>query len=154
MTEIEKDARTRVRKNGKDEDRVTGNLLWDAHTHRTARPVEGFPDASLHRHVLVFNITFDPVERRYKAVQLGDIVRDKGYYQAVADSRFASKLKALGYGIHKDGKTFRIAGIDKATSDKFSRRTAIIEAEAERLRIEDAATKDSINPGTGEKEKR
>jgi conjugative relaxase-like TrwC/TraI family protein len=151
MIEIEKDARTRVRKGGKDEDRVTANLTWGAHIHRTARPVEGSPDASLHGHVLVFNATYDSVEKRWKAVQLGDIVRDKGYYQAVADSRFAAKLKALGYGIHKDGKTFRIAWIDKATADKFSRRTAIIDAEAERLGIEDAATKGSLARRTREK---
>ena len=151
MAQIEKDAQTRIRKGGRDENRVTGNLVWSEHIHRTARPVDGLPDPALHCHAVVANATFDPVETRWKAVQLGDIVRDKGYYQAAADARFAAKLKALGFGIEKDGKTFRIAGIDKATADKFSRRTAIIEAEALRRGIADAKLKGELGRKTREK---
>ncbi len=151
MAQIEKDAQTRIRKDGKDENRLTGNLIWAEHIHRTARPVDGLPDASLHCHAIIVNATYDDIEKRWKAVQLGDIVRDKAYYQAAADARFAFKLKALGYGVEKEGKTFRIAGIEKATAEKFSRRTAIIEAEAERLGIEDAATKGTLGRRTREK---
>jgi hypothetical protein len=56
-----------------------------------------------------------------------NLVRDKGYYQAAFHSRLAERLAALGYGIERDGNSFRLAGIDPATAEKFSRRTEIIE---------------------------
>ena len=151
MAEIERKVQTRVRKNGADTDRPTGNLIWAEHIHRTTRPVEGDPDPQLHCHATVFNATFDSVENRWKAVQLGGIVRDKGYYQAAFHSRLASNLKELGYGINKVGNSFRIAGIEKATTDKFSRRSAVIESEAERLGIDDAAGKSQLGRKTREK---
>jgi conjugative relaxase-like TrwC/TraI family protein len=151
MAEIENDVQTRVRKGLKNEDRETGNITWAEHIHRTTRPVDGVPDAHLHCHATVFNATFDFEEQRWKAVQLGDIVRDKGYYQAAFHARLAHRLKDLGYGIEKDGKSFRLAGISKETCDKFSRRTAVIEAEAKRLGIEDAEAKGKLGRRTREK---
>ena len=82
MGEMEAAVQTRVRKNGADTDRPTGNMIWAEHVHRTTRPVDGIPDPQLHIHATVLNATFDPVEKKWKAIQLGDIVRDKGYYQA------------------------------------------------------------------------
>ncbi len=130
MAEMEGDVQTRVRKNGADEDRLTGNMIWAEHIHRTARPVEGMPDPQLHAHATVFNATFDAAEERWKAIQLGDIVRDKGYYQAAFHARLASKLKDIGYGIEKDGNSFRLAGIERATVEKFSQRHGVIDKEA------------------------
>jgi conjugative relaxase-like TrwC/TraI family protein len=151
MGEIEKEVGTRVRRGGKEEDRVTGNMLWAEHIHRTTRPVEGVPDPQLHAHATVFNTTFDRMEERWKAIQLGDIVRDKGYYQAAFHGRFAAKLRELGYGIEKDGTSFRLAGISRETVEKFSRRTAVIEKEAERLGITDASAKSQLGRKTREK---
>jgi conjugative relaxase-like TrwC/TraI family protein len=150
MAEIETAAQTRVRKNGSDTDRPTSSMIWAEHIHRTTRPVDGVPDGQLHAHATVFNATFDTVEKKWKAIQLGDIVRDKGYYQAAFHARLASNLKDLGYGIQKDGKSFRLAGIERATVEKFSRRTAIIEAEAERLGIDDAKAKGNLGRRTRE----
>jgi conjugative relaxase-like TrwC/TraI family protein len=151
MAEIESAVQTRVRKGGKDTNRPTGNMIWAQHVHRTTRPVEGLPDPQLHIHATVLNATFDSVEQKWKAVQLGDVVRDKGYYQAAFHARLASKLKALGYGTQKDGKSFRLAGIERSTVEKFSRRTAIIEAEAERLGIGDPLAKSKLGRRTREK---
>jgi conjugative relaxase-like TrwC/TraI family protein len=151
MGEIETEAKTRVRKGGKEEDRVTGNMLWAEHVHRTSRPVDGVPDPQLHAHATVFNATFDEVEDRWKAIQLGDVVRDKGYHQAAFHARFAGKLRELGYGIEKDGTSFRLSGLNRDTVEKFSRRTAIIEAEAERLGITDASAKSQLGRKTREK---
>jgi hypothetical protein len=171
MAEMESNVQTRVRKNGANADRFTGNLIWAEHVHRTTRPVtdpvkhehvadyakkedkkpEAKPDPQLHAHATVLNATFDPIEKRWKAIQLGDIVRDKGYYQAAFHARLARKLKDLGYGIEKDGNSFRIAGIGKETADKFSRRTAVIDAEAVRLGITDKATKAQLGRRTREK---
>jgi conjugative relaxase-like TrwC/TraI family protein len=151
MAEMESAAQGRVRKNGSDKDRYTGNMIWSEHIHRTTRPVDGQPDPQLHCHATVFNATFDDVEGRWKAIQLGDIFRDKGYYQAAFHARLAHRLSELGYGIEKDGNSFRLAGIERSTIEKFSRRTAVIEAEAERLGIEDPAAKGQLGRKTREK---
>jgi conjugative relaxase-like TrwC/TraI family protein len=151
MAEMERDVQTRVRKKGADSDRPTGNIVWSENVHRTTRPVDGQPDPQLHIHATVLNATFDPVEKRWKAIQLGNIVRDKGYYQAKFHARLAAKLKDLGYGIEKDGTSFKLAGISKETTDKFSRRTAVIEAEAKKRGIEDAASKSQLGRKTREK---
>ena len=151
MAEMEGDAMTRVRRKGGNTDRVTGNMVWSEHFHRTTRPVEGEPDPQLHCHGTVFNATFDGVENRWKAIQLGNIFRDKGYYQAAFHARLASKLKTLGYGIEKDSRSFRLAGIEKTTADKFSRRTGVIEAEAERLGIADAKGRGELGRKTRER---
>ncbi|MEM6806051.1 MAG: MobF family relaxase, partial [Bacteroidota bacterium] len=69
MKEIEEDAETRVRVDGKYENRKTGNLVWAGFTHEEARPIDGIPDPHLHRHVLVFNATYDEEEEKWKAGQ-------------------------------------------------------------------------------------
>jgi conjugative relaxase-like TrwC/TraI family protein len=132
MRDIERDAKTRVRKGGKDEDRPTGSLLWAVWSHDTTRPLnDGTVDPQQHRHVTVLNMTYDTVEKRLKAVQLGDVVRDKGYFQAVYHARLSDKLKSLGYQIEKDGNSFRLEGVSKELCDKFSRRHQVIDAVAE-----------------------
>ena len=66
-------------KTGRIEDRATGNMLRRASiTPRPGRTdANTLPDPHWHRHVLVWNATYDPVEDRIKAGQFGDIVRDK-----------------------------------------------------------------------------
>lgn len=142
--DLEPDMATRVRVGGADCNRVTGNLLTAAFDHATARPERdgSLPDPHRHKHLLVWNATFDPVEGRIKASQLGDIVRDKGYYRAAIYARLASKLEALGYGIdRRGGNEWEIAGVPQSLIDKFSKRTARIEAEAEARGIGGAARK-------------
>lgn len=76
IQEIEPDVQTRVRVAGADEDRTTGNLLAAGFDHSTARPVgDAAPDPHRHKHVLVFNATYDPAENRIKAGQFGNIKR-------------------------------------------------------------------------------
>src|ERR1700691_1027694 len=150
MADIEQNVQTRVRKNGADHDRTTGNLIWAEHIHRTARPVtdketnEQSVCPQLHAHATVFNASFDPVEKRWKAIQLGDVVRDKGWYQSAFHARLAYRLKAFGYGIEKRGNSFEIAGIDRATIEKFSHRHRVIKDEAKRLGVIDPASEAKI----------
>ena len=140
MGEMEDAMRVRVRKNGAREDRQTCNMLWGEFLHRTTRPVDGIPDPQLHCHAVAFNATFDPQEDRWKAGEFEHLVRDKGYFQAAFHSRLAEKLSSLGYGIERDGTSFKLAGIDRATTQEFSRRTALIEAEAKRLGVTNPKT--------------
>jgi len=150
MSEMEAAMMTRVRAGGKFEDRATSNFAWAEFIHRTTRPVDGIPDPQLHCHAVAFNCTYDPVEERFKAGEFSNLVANKGLYQAAFHSRLAQNLAALGYGIERDGNSFRLAGIDKATAEKFSRRTEIIEQEAERLGITDAKAKGELGRKTRE----
>lgn len=43
MREIESEIKTRVRQNGANENRTTGNMVWAEFFHFTARPVNGAP---------------------------------------------------------------------------------------------------------------
>lgn len=136
MGEMETDMMTRVRAKGADEDRRTSNMVWAEFIHRTTRPLDdGIPDPQLHCHATAFNATYDAVEGKWKAAQFSNLVRDKGYYQAAFHSRLGANLADLGYGIERDGNSFTLAGISRATAEKFSRRRAAIDAEAERLGI-------------------
>ena len=112
MKEIEADAKTRVRKHGKDDDRETGELLYADFIHLTSRPVDGhFPDPHLHCHCFTFNVTYDPTEQRYKAAQFGDIKRDMPYYQARFHKKLSDRLIALGYSIRRTATAFEIEGV-------------------------------------------
>jgi hypothetical protein len=72
-------------------------------------------------------------------------VRDKGYYRAAFYARLAVKLEGLGFVIdRRGGNEWEIAGIPQSMIDKFSKRTAQIEAAAEELGITDAARKGEL----------
>jgi len=150
MGEMEDAMRVRVRKDGANEDRQTGNMIWGDFTHRTTRPVDGLPDPQLHCHAVAFNATYDAAEHRWKAGEFSDIIANKGYYQAAFHSRLAEKLAGLGYGIERDGNSFRLAGIDRQTCELFSRRAAIIRAEAKRLGVTDIRDKRKLGRLTRE----
>ncbi len=151
MQEIELDAQTRVRKQGRDDDRTTGNLTWAEFVHFTARPVEGIPDPHLHAHCFVFNQTFDQEEERWKAVQFRQLKQDAPYYQAIFHSKLASNLQELGYSISRKGKDWELSGITKSLDQKFSRRTDQIEELAQKKGILDPQEKDQLGAKTREK---
>lgn len=145
MGEIEKAMHVRVRKDGLDEDRKTGNLVYGSFEHYTARPVEdAAPDPHLHMHCFVMNASYDDVEGKWKAGQFGEIKRDAPYYEALFHSHLSGALAKLGLDIEKDGKFWTIDGIDRETIDKFSNRTAQIEEAAREKNIIDAKAKDLL----------
>ncbi len=90
MREVERDACVRNRKHGADDDRKSGNLVIAEFRHDTSRPVRAnVPDPHLHAHYVVFNASYDPVEKKFKAVQFGELKRDGPYYQEIQINRFA-----------------------------------------------------------------
>ena len=111
MREIEAEMKTRVRRDGQDADRTTGNMVWAEFIHTTSRPVEGMPDPQLHAHVFVFNTTWDEEETRWKAGQFGELKRDAPYFQAAFRVRLANRLQDLGFGVERKRDDFEIAGI-------------------------------------------
>lgn len=150
MSEMEGKMMARVRADRSNDNRVTSNMIWGEFIHRTGRPVNGIPDPQTHCHAVCFNACFDTVENKWKAGEFSFLMANKGYYQAAFHTRFSNRLRALGYGIERDGNSFRLIGIDPATAKKFARRTDIIEAEAERLGITNAKLKSQLGQRTRE----
>lgn len=155
MLEIEADAQTRVRKNGKDENRHTGELVWAEFIHQTARPVkDAESDMHLHCHCFTINLSFDPVEQCYKAGQFQDIKRDMPYYEARFHKRLSDALIALGYRIRRTGKFFEVEGVPQQIIDLFSKRTNEIGQIAKELGITDAEQLDQLGAKTRAKKKK
>ena len=75
MREMETEMKTRIRRDYRNEDRITGNFLYAEFIHTTARPVDGIPDPHLHAHCFTFNTTYDPIEERFKAARDSGCVR-------------------------------------------------------------------------------
>ncbi|MFM7315390.1 MAG: MobF family relaxase, partial [bacterium] len=148
--QMEAEVQTRVRMGGTDFDRTTGNMIWADFEHSTSRQVAGqAPDPHRHIHCVCMNLTFDPVENRFKAAQFGDVMRDAPYWEAVFESRLAAKIKSLGYEIERnEGRNWEIAGIPRSVITKFSKRTEEIETEAERLGITDPKQKAELGAKT------
>src|SRR3984893_4561194 len=151
MREMEAEMKTRVRMDGKDEDRGTGNMVWAEFIHTTSRPVDGIPDPQLHAHCFVFNTTWDDEERRWKAGQFADIKRDAPYFQAAFRVRLANRLQDIGFGVERKRDDFEIAGMPRDILKRFSRRTTLIEKLAAKLGITDPDRKGELGAETREK---
>jgi len=151
MRSMEAHMKTRVRTNGQCFDRLVGNMAWASFVHLTARPVLGMPDPHLHAHCFGFNAVFDPVEDRWKAGQFREIKQQAPRFQALFRSLFAGRLARDGYDIEWKGDDFEIAGFSPALLRKFSRRTQLIESEADRLGIVSDQLKDTLGAKTREK---
>lgn len=148
MSHIEEHAATRVRSNGKNENRFTENLAWGTFTHEDARPVGGIPDPHLHQHVFVFNATYDQTENKFKAAQFGDIKASAPYFEAVFHSRLAHNLQEAGYQIERNEKHFEVKGFERSTIEKFSNRTRQINDKAEELGLSYASDKAELGAKT------
>lgn len=155
MQRIEADAQTRVRRDGKDENRRTGELAWAQFVHQTARPVEGhLPDPHLHAHCFTFNATWDAEEARIKAGQFREIKHDMPYYQALFHKTLADKMEGLGYRVRSNDASFEIEGVPEHVIRYFSKRTDQIGRVAEEKGITDAKEKAELGARTrGKKDK-
>lgn len=155
MQDIEADAQTRVRKEGRYSDRKTGELIWADFTHQTARPVDdSAPDPHLHSHCFVFNVTWDEQEKRYKAGQFRGIKRDMPYYQALFHKRLSDKLIEAGYAIRKTANSFEIVGVPQKAIDLFSKRTDAIGQYAKENHITDAKQLSELGARTRSKKQK
>ena len=150
MQEIEQNMAARVRKDGADYNRETGNLAYAEFIHHTARPVDGIPDPHLHAHCFVMNATFDSEEQQWKAGQFRDLKAESPYYEAAFHARLSQRIHDLGYGIDTKGKFWDITGIDQDILDKYSHRTAQIDQVAQDNNITNAKTKSELAATTRE----
>jgi conjugative relaxase-like TrwC/TraI family protein len=117
--ELETFAATRVRKQGNQRDRTTGNLVAAAFTHTSSRAL----DPLLHTHLTVFNATFDETENRWKALQAGGMYDAIRYGTAVYRNELAKRVQQIGYHIRPAKHGFEIEGVSDAVLKRFSKRS-------------------------------
>jgi hypothetical protein len=154
MREIESEIKTRVRKNGANENRQTGNMIWAEFVHFTARPVNGIPDPHLHAHCYAFNTTWDEAEQKWKAGQFRDLKADAPYFEAAFHARFSRQLADLGYRVERTAKGWELAGVPQRVLDEFSKRTEQVEQKAKELGITSAKGKDGLAAMTRERKQK
>jgi len=148
MEDMESEVLARVRKGGRNEDRVTGNLVWGEFIHFTSRPVDSLPDPHLHAHCFVQNLTFSDAEQAWKAGQFRELKRDAPFFEAVFHSRLAHKLSDLGLPIQRTRYGWELGGIERRFIRRFSRRTEQIEDKARELGLENAEAKSELGAKT------
>ncbi len=112
------------------------------------------PDPHLHAHCFVFNTTWDKKEAAWKAGEFADLKRDAPYFEAKFHSRMARRLAGLGIAVERSKTGWEIAGVPRSTVRQFSRRTAVIEEEAKRRGVVDAAAKSDLGARTREHKKK
>jgi predicted phage-related endonuclease len=72
------------------------------------------------------NATYDEVEGRWKAAQLGNLIADKSKYEAMFHSRAAEKLLAARYALRKTKQDFEMSIFTEEEIRVFCKRTAQI----------------------------
>jgi conjugative relaxase-like TrwC/TraI family protein len=102
-------------------ERETNNLLYIAFRHPSAR--DGSPHD--HTHYLILNLSFDKVERVFKAVNLKHV--DRKAASEVYQKEMRKGLNELGYKTRKVGKEYEITGFPAEVKAKFSQRHESIE---------------------------
>jgi hypothetical protein len=105
-------------------------MVYAKFVHGETRPVDGIPDPHYHIHVFAMNATFDDVEKEWKALEVGNTVGDRTFYEAHFHHLLAAKLDSSGYGIRRTEHHFELASVSQELVEKFSRRTKFIEQRA------------------------
>ena len=126
MAELETFAATRVRKSGANGDRSTGNVIGVSFRHETSREL----DPHLHTHCVVFNVTFDATEERWKALETAAMYRAQSFAANLYRHELCRGLRSLGYEIENHARGFEIKGVPASVVALFSKRHRQIDDEA------------------------
>src|SRR5712691_1429729 len=125
LKELECLAASRVRRDGANDNRTTGNLVLAVYHHDTSREL----DPQLHTHAVAANLTYDGAEGRWKALQASDIYEQRAYLTEVYRNALAREVRSLGYEIEdrrsSKGKNlgFEIKGVSDELLEKYSQRS-------------------------------
>jgi conjugative relaxase-like TrwC/TraI family protein len=125
LQELECHAASRVRKNGANDNRTTGNLVLAVYHHDTSREL----DPQLHTHAVAANLTYDGTEGRWKALQASGIYDQRAYLTEVYRNTLAREVRSLGYETEdrrsSKGKDlgFEIKGVSQGLLEKYSQRS-------------------------------
>jgi conjugative relaxase-like TrwC/TraI family protein len=124
---MQAEVQTRVRKNGADHNRQTGEALFVSFVERTSRPVNGVPWPHYHIHAVMPNFTWDATEERFKAAELGKLFAGKKAHQESFHRRVNQLLIGAGYGFRQVGKDLQLMIFNADQLRPFSARTKQIE---------------------------
>lgn len=116
-------ASTRVRKHGADHDRTTGHVIGLLNHHVETRA----SDPQLHSHAIFFNVTWDPIEACFKALQFDSILHHKELIRHWVAARFYEELRRSGYDIEPANHGFRIGGVPVEAERIVSKRALALE---------------------------
>src|SRR5208282_6149692 len=125
LKELEGQSASRVRMDGANENRDTGNLVLSVYHHDTSREL----DPQLHTHAVAANLTYDGAEDRWKALQASNIYEQRAYLTEVYRNALAREVCSLGYEIEdrrsSKGKNlgFEIKGVSDELLAKYSQRS-------------------------------
>jgi conjugative relaxase-like TrwC/TraI family protein len=150
LSEAESRAMARVRRDGENSVRLTGELVAAEFIHHLARPVAGVSDPQVHVHYFIFNETYDSVEEQWKALYWKAIAEDRSVIDAAFQEELKKRVQELGYDITERGNRWELAGVPVTVVEKFSRRTEQIRAFAEAHGITDPRELDEIAARTRE----
>ena len=125
---------TRRGKAGAESEAVAG-LLAAGFEHGTSREL----DPQLHTHCVVFNVA-PREDGTWGTLDSKHFYKWKMASGAMYRAQLAKNLQALGLGIEQDDAAFHITGIDKTICDHYSKRTASIEKELEKIGVESSAS--------------
>jgi conjugative relaxase-like TrwC/TraI family protein len=134
----------RITENGETRSERSGNLLVARFRHDLSREA----DPQLHTHAVVLNATQRP-DGQWRALEPGEIYRQKMLLGALYRSELALEVRALGYELrttHADGR-FELAAYTEAQVDAFSQRSAAVEAALAR----DGLTRDTATAAQKER---
>ena len=130
MNQFESFAATRIRKDNQYSHRRTGNLVGAVFRHDTSRAL----DPHLHSHCILFNATFDSVERRWKALENCEMLPAQKFIENVYYHELVKSLKQCGYRVQNHPRgDFEIEGVGKELIDRFSKRHREIDEKTKEL---------------------
>jgi conjugative relaxase-like TrwC/TraI family protein len=136
LAEAENHAGARVRLNGANENRATGNWIVATYRHDTSREL----DPQLHTHAVAANLTYDGVEGRWKALQASGLYERRAYLTEVYRNALANEVRNLGYQIEprRDSRGrdlgFEICGLSNELLERYSQRSAQRDAAIEEFK--------------------
>ena len=130
LRQLQSFAATRVRKKGECTDRLTGNIVAAVFQHETSRAL----DPHLHSHCILFNATFDQVEKKWKALQNHEMLAAQKFVENVYYHELARALVKFGYQIENRPRgDFEIKGISPELIKRFSKRREEIDQKTREL---------------------
>lgn len=114
-----------------------GGALFATYEHSASRA----GDPQLHTHAVLMNLTPDGRSLDFSATH----VHAGG---AIYRSELAHRLQALGFGIERDGQSFKLSGSPEQLIERWSQRRAKIEAEAAARGISSAKGLETVTLAT------
>jgi conjugative relaxase-like TrwC/TraI family protein len=118
---MESMATTRAWVDGETKNRLTQNLVQGIWHHQTSRA----GDPHLHTHLVTVNMTYDPQDGQWRALNPYSMMRYQRDLSEVYRYVMAQRVEQLGYRTidNETGHGFQIEGVPKVVVEKYSQRT-------------------------------